>query len=149
MLDPIDRSRDGKLSPAYTHTSEPNPKLNPMMNSSTPTNPKISAGPSGEYGDQHDVGDDHHGDAGQQDWAPAQPVDENQRGTHRRQAGDLNQRRQPQQREIAREAHGGEYPRAVVDDRVDAGDLDEKAEGDHEDGGAQVGPTQHLGHGRR
>ncbi|CFE48566.1 Uncharacterised protein [Mycobacterium tuberculosis] len=47
-LDPIDRSRDGKLSAAYTQTSEPNPKLNPMMNSSTPANPNTSPVPPSE-----------------------------------------------------------------------------------------------------
>ena len=45
VLDPIDRRRVGKASPAYTHTSEPNPKLKPMMNSSTPTTPNIRATP--------------------------------------------------------------------------------------------------------
>jgi len=36
---PIDRSRDGKLSDAYTHTSEPKPKLKPAVNTNTPMKP--------------------------------------------------------------------------------------------------------------
>ncbi|WP_419538445.1 hypothetical protein, partial [Mycobacterium colombiense] len=28
-----------------------------------------------EHGHQHEVGDDHHGGAPQQDWPPAHPVD--------------------------------------------------------------------------
>src|ERR1700744_629221 len=43
VLDPKDRNRDGKLSPAYTHTSEPKQKSKPMMNSNTPMKP--STGP--------------------------------------------------------------------------------------------------------
>src|SRR5581483_5572650 len=47
--EPIERSRDGKLSPAYTHTSAPKPNVKPTVNSSTPRKPMtVSAPPNPE-----------------------------------------------------------------------------------------------------
>ncbi|CNN73210.1 Uncharacterised protein [Mycobacterium tuberculosis] len=43
VLDPVDRRRVGKASPAYTQTSEPKPKLKPTRNTNTPTTPNITA----------------------------------------------------------------------------------------------------------
>ena len=145
---PVVRSRAGKLSDAYTHTSEPKPKLKPAVNTKMPTNPSHPAAPvrppDGEHDDQQQRRGDHRGDAGQQRRPAAEAVDDRQRHDGRDERADLHERRQQQQRGVPGEAHLLEDQRAVEDDRVDAGDLDEEAQAEHEQRRAQVGRAQHL-----
>ena len=44
-LAPMERSRAGKLSPAYTQTRAPKPKVNPTVNSSRPRKPSAVSAP--------------------------------------------------------------------------------------------------------
>ena len=85
---------------------------------------------------------DHHADAGEQRLAATERVDDQHRGDDGEDREQLDEALDEQRRGV-RPAELLEDRRAVVGDRVDAGDLHEEAEHDHEDGRAQIGLAQH------